>query len=250
MNYAYSMSVHGNAFTDEYVDDYAGAADAPPAGCSSPCYYFQRLAKPAYGLLLSTQYLLGNSYLLGMNGAALDPDNAPESNFEDLARAQGPFDNVEPSVLLVSPAPSSAVALGSSLTVTADASDNVGVAFVQFQFDLNGDGIIEPATEIITVSAPTAGNSESVPGGIPGVVSGPAGQRTITAIAYDTSYNASVPANSLVDVGSSPAQVTVPNVVGLTQAAATSAITGAGLTVGTVSAASSSTVPSGERDFS
>jgi PASTA domain-containing protein len=38
---------------------------------------------------------------------------------------------------------------------------------------------------------------------------------------------------------------TVPNVVGLTQSAASSAITGAGLTVGTVSTASSSTVPSG-----
>ena len=39
--------------------------------------------------------------------------------------------------------------------------------------------------------------------------------------------------------------ITVPNVVGLTQAAATSAITGASLTVGTVTTASSATVPSG-----
>jgi subtilase family serine protease len=39
--------------------------------------------------------------------------------------------------------------------------------------------------------------------------------------------------------------VSVPNVVGLTQAGATSALTGAGLTVGTVSTASSATVPSG-----
>jgi beta-lactam-binding protein with PASTA domain len=39
---------------------------------------------------------------------------------------------------------------------------------------------------------------------------------------------------------------TVPNVVGDTQAAATTAITGAGLVVGTVTSASSSTVPSGD----
>src|SRR2546430_10848186 len=41
------------------------------------------------------------------------------------------------------------------------------------------------------------------------------------------------------------AQVTVPNVVGQTQAAATSAITGAGLTVGAVTMQSSSTVAAG-----
>ena len=41
------------------------------------------------------------------------------------------------------------------------------------------------------------------------------------------------------------AQVAVPNVVGLTQAAASSSIAGAGLTVGTVTMASSNTVPSG-----
>src|SRR5205823_173905 len=40
-------------------------------------------------------------------------------------------------------------------------------------------------------------------------------------------------------------QVAVPNVVGLTQAAATTTITGAGLVVGTVTTASSNTVPSG-----
>ena len=42
-----------------------------------------------------------------------------------------------------------------------------------------------------------------------------------------------------------PPPVAVPNVVSLTQAAATTAITGAGLTVGTVSMQSSTTVPSG-----
>jgi uncharacterized protein (TIGR03437 family) len=46
-------------------------------------------------------------------------------------------------------------------------------------------------------------------------------------------------------VSTGPAQVAVPNVVGLTQAAATTALTGAGLAVGTVTTASSATVASG-----
>jgi hypothetical protein len=46
-------------------------------------------------------------------------------------------------------------------------------------------------------------------------------------------------------VSSGPPQVAVPNVVGQTQAAATTAITGAGLVVGTVTTAASNTVPSG-----
>lgn len=46
-------------------------------------------------------------------------------------------------------------------------------------------------------------------------------------------------------VSTGPAQATVPNVVGMTQAAATTSITGAGLVLGTVTTASSATVPSG-----
>src|SRR5262249_3920530 len=48
-----------------------------------------------------------------------------------------------------------------------------------------------------------------------------------------------------VKSGSAPASVTVPNVVNMTQANASAAITGAGLTVGTVTTSSSPTVPSG-----
>jgi beta-lactam-binding protein with PASTA domain len=58
-----------------------------------------------------------------------------------------------------------------------------------------------------------------------------------------TSVSSGSAVNLVVSTGS--AQVSVPNVVGDTQAAATTAITGAGLVVGTVTAASSSTVASG-----
>jgi uncharacterized repeat protein (TIGR03803 family) len=52
--------------------------------------------------------------------------------------------------------------------------------------------------------------------------------------------------NIVLSSGSTSSQVAVPEVVGVTQASATTAITGAGLVVGTVTAQSSSTVPSGE----
>jgi uncharacterized repeat protein (TIGR02543 family) len=58
----------------------------------------------------------------------------------------------------------------------------------------------------------------------------------------------SVAAGSSVNlvISSGPASVSVPNVVGDTQAAATTAITGAGLVVGTVTTASSGTVAAGD----
>ena len=46
-------------------------------------------------------------------------------------------------------------------------------------------------------------------------------------------------------ISTGPAPVVVPSVVNQTQAAATSALTGAGLTVGTITKSSSATVPSG-----
>jgi subtilase family serine protease len=59
-----------------------------------------------------------------------------------------------------------------------------------------------------------------------------------------TSVNTGSAVNLVVSTG--PAPVTVPNVVGDTQAAASTAIAGAGLVVGTVTTANSSTVPSGD----
>jgi uncharacterized repeat protein (TIGR03803 family) len=53
-------------------------------------------------------------------------------------------------------------------------------------------------------------------------------------------------ANGYGEIYSFTVQVAVPDVVGLTQAAATTSITGVGLVVGTVSMESSSSVPSGE----
>jgi uncharacterized repeat protein (TIGR03803 family) len=85
----------------------------------------------------------------------------------------------------------------------------------------------------LMVGTVTMESSNTVPSGT--VISqSPAGG---TAVASGSAVN--------LIVSSGPAGATVPNVVGKTQAAATTAITGAHLVVGTVSMESSNTVPSG-----
>jgi hypothetical protein len=68
-----------------------------------------------------------------------------------------------------------------------------------------------------------------------------------SVISQDPVAGTSVAAGSAVDltVSTGPASVSVPDVVGLTQSAATTAITNAGLVVGTVTQQASATVPAG-----
>jgi uncharacterized repeat protein (TIGR03803 family) len=70
---------------------------------------------------------------------------------------------------------------------------------------------------------------------------------TGTVISQSPAGGTGVASGSAVNliVSSGPAAATVPNVVGLTQAAAASTITGADLVVGTVTTESSNTIPSG-----
>src|SRR5207237_6859178 len=85
----------------------------------------------------------------------------------------------------------------------------------------------------LTVGAVTMQSSSTVAAGSVISESPPAGTKVASGS----------PVNLVVSSG--PAQIAVPNVVGQTQAAAASAITGAGLTVGAVTMQSSSTVASG-----
>ena len=76
-------------------------------------------------------------------------------------------------------------------------------------------------------------------------VSQPTGSGTLTSsFTGDGTYQASSISTSIT-INRWSVSVSVPNVVGDTQTAATTAITGPGLVVGTVTTASSSTVPSG-----
>ncbi len=86
----------------------------------------------------------------------------------------------------------------------------------------------------LTVGTVSTSNSSTVPAG--------------DVISQDPVAGVLAASNSAVNIVVSlgPVQVPVPGVVGLTQVAAEAAITGAGLTVGTVSTASSDTVPAGD----
>ena len=114
------------------------------------------------------------------------------------------------------------------VSILATASDDVGVAGVQFQIDSVNLGPQDVTTPYgVDWDTRTAAN----------------GTHAITVIARDAAGHASTSTISVIVSNAPP--VSVPNVVNLTQAAATTAITGAGLTVGTVTTASSSTVAAG-----
>ncbi len=86
-----------------------------------------------------------------------------------------------------------------------------------------------------------------------GLVVGTVTKQASSTVASGTVISENPAAGSMVSSGSAvnlvvssgPAQVAVPNVVGQTQAAATTAITTAGLALGTVTTQESTTVPSG-----
>ena len=86
-----------------------------------------------------------------------------------------------------------------------------------------------------------------------GLVLGTVTQQSSSTVATGKVISESPAAGTQVNTGSAvnlvvssgPAQVAVPNVVGQTQAAATTSITASGLVLGTVTTASSTTVPSG-----
>jgi len=83
----------------------------------------------------------------------------------------------------------------------------------------------------------TTASSATVPAG--DVISQNPTACTACAVAGD-------PVDLVVSSGPAPALIDVPNVVGMTQASAEAAIVAAGLSVGTVTTASSSTVPAGD----
>ena len=88
----------------------------------------------------------------------------------------------------------------------------------------------------LTPGAVTSANSATVPAGL--VIS--------QSPAAGSSVAAGTAVALVVSLGPAPVSVPVPNVVGLTQTDAQTAITNAGLTVGAVTTSSSTTVPAGQ----
>jgi hypothetical protein len=134
-------------------------------------------------------------------------------------------DITPPSVSIASP--TGGIVFGDVL-ITASALDNVGVAGVRFF-----DGASPIGAEVTASPFRVTWSTGVVPEGI----------HTLTAVARDAANNSTTSAAVTVTVANT---VTVPNVVGSTDAAARSAIIGAGLTVGTVTSATNATVPAGQ----
>jgi len=131
----------------------------------------------------------------------------------------------------------SSITTAQALMVTVGVSGGSGNPTATGSVTLSSTGYTSAATTLVSGSAPI-----TVPAGSLAV-----GLDSLTAnYTPDTNslstYNSASGTNT---VNVTAALVTVPNVVGLTQAAATSALTGAGLTLGTVTTASSATVATG-----
>jgi beta-lactam-binding protein with PASTA domain/regulation of enolase protein 1 (concanavalin A-like superfamily) len=134
--------------------------------------------------------------------------------------------NISPAVTLTSPAPGAIFAEPANVTLSASASDpDNGVASVEFFADAAPVGISTIAPYGVTWFNALAG------------------QHTITAVATDAggATTTSAPVVILVVTG----DVVVPGVIGLTQPAAATALTAAGLLLGTVTTANSATVAIG-----
>lgn len=137
------------------------------------------------------------------------------------------IDSVAPVVSLLEPVDQSTVS--GAVPISADASDDVGVSSVQFRIDGVNQG---PAQ-----TTPPYGltwSSAAVPNG----------SHSIAASARDAAGNTAV-ATVVVVVSNPVPPVSVPNVIGLSQSAATSALTNAGLSAGAIGSAPNESVPVG-----
>jgi hypothetical protein len=187
----------------------------------------------------NVMFHMGNSFGFDLGSFAMGDLAAtnPEPNYSLYVAQNGPLDTVAPAVSITSPAANSGV--NGTLTVNVTASDNVAIDSVSVLFDVNGNGVMDVGDGVVA-TALGANQYQAIFNG----VSGPAGLRPLKVIAWDTATNFTVSVIN-VDVGGIPLAM-VPAVTGFTQAAATTAITNAGLILGTVMLQSSSTVPSGE----
>ena len=229
--------------------NYTWQTACPSAGPASIVQSYSTAADPTFfdfgnlkHFFFNAEYHLGNSFLLGgLGNASQDPSQHPEVTVIDLLQTNGPLDQLAPVVSIVSPTVGTAVAVGTSVTVTVTVTDDAAVDSVDLALDLDGNGVATDPGERVPATLVTGNTYQATFGALSGL----AGPRTLEAFGTDPSGNVGSDSINVVVVLTGPAQVAVPNVVGLTQAAATTAITGAGLVLGTVTSAASATVPAG-----
>jgi len=126
---------------------------------------------------------LGNSVGLSFGTYPESELETPELNPTDYVSINGPIDGTPPVVAITSPAAGANEGLTLPLRVTVNATDNQTVGSVTVSFDVNGNGTIDPG-ELITAKGSGPAYTVNFP-----ALSGPAGSRTITAAAIDTSGN-------------------------------------------------------------
>jgi PASTA domain-containing protein/dockerin type I repeat protein len=162
-----------------------------------------------------------------VDGAAIVDGNLEAGGAASASGSLDPFFQVDPST------PNAA---GYSLVFSPGIGNSLPVSTIEVP-NVVGENQLTATTAIVstglTVGTLTSQSSNSVPAG--------------NVISQSPSAGASVADGSAVSlvVSSGPAPLAVPNVVGSRQAAASSAITAAGLTLGTVTSQSSGSVATG-----
>ena len=189
----------------------------------------------------------------------------------DLVVSKGPAPVTVPDVVGLTQAVAETALTGAGLTVgtvTESFSDTAPLGQVMSQTPAAGAEVAAGAAVNLEVSkGPAPAGDKEVPN-VVGMTQAQAGSALVAAeLTLGTVtevYSATVPVGQVISqnpaagamvaentpvnitVSKGPAPVAVPNVVGMTQAAAETALTGAGLAVGAVTEAYSATVPAGE----
>ncbi len=192
MSYSYTHRSPNDATSvDDLIRDYADASDAVYDDWSNIQMDFARYFDTT-----------GNSLgILKRNGEPLGELAFREDTLAELEALHGTFDRRPPTVD-VSDNAGSSVELGGTLTVNVSATDNLTVAQVLIDFDVDGDGAIDTRVERFPAT-PVGGDLYRA---IISGVSGGAGFRAATAIVIDV--NEFVSTSSFeVTVGNPPIAV-------------------------------------------
>jgi beta-lactam-binding protein with PASTA domain len=193
--------------------------------------------------------------------------NVASGSAVNIVVSSGPTQESVPTVVGLTQATASSAITSAGLvvgTVSTQSSSMVPAGSVISQSPTAGTNVASgSAVNIVVSSGPTQESVPTVAGLTQAAASSAITSAGLVVGTVSTQSSSIVPAGSVISqsptagtnvasgsavnivVSSGPTQESVPTVVGLTQAAASSAITSAGLVVGTVSTQSSSMVPAG-----
>ena len=124
---------------------------------------------------------LGNTLGIDARGGELPPGaDTPEPSVAEFLQVNNPVDPLAPVVTIDLPA-GFELNVGEPLTVPITATDDIAVASVLVEFDADGDGAIDPATERLTalLVAPDSFSATFA------ATAGPEGNRSVTVTATD-----------------------------------------------------------------